>query len=213
MINESLKDKAFKQIRSDIVSNVLAPGQPLNERVLSEQLEISKTPIREAIQLLYKEGFVQVIPQKGCFVSPITLNDIREIMQIREGLEPIAAGDAALKCDRQKLAMFEKEFNSLAKKPTDFQISSDLGKRFHNFLIESTRNQRLVELLSNINIHLDRIRAIFSVQYTADYDHQNQIFSEHLAILEAVREKNKINAEKRMREHILNFWEVLRAFI
>ena len=66
MINGSLKEKAFQRIRSDIVSNVLTPGQPLNERVLSEQLKISKTPIREAIQLLYKEGFVQVIPQKGC---------------------------------------------------------------------------------------------------------------------------------------------------
>ena len=128
-------------------------------------------------------------------------------------MEPIAAGDAALKCDAQKLALFEEEFKSHAKKQTDYKTASDLGKRFHNFLIESTRNQRLIELLSNINIHLDRIRVNYSVQYTADIDHQNQIFSEHLAILEAVREKNKKNAEKRMREHILNFWELLRTLV
>ena len=83
MCPNSTKERAYRIIREEILSNRLRPGQSLNERSLSQRLKVSKTPIREAIQLLHKEGLIELVPQKGAFVSQITLNDIREIMQIR----------------------------------------------------------------------------------------------------------------------------------
>jgi DNA-binding GntR family transcriptional regulator len=208
----SLKEKAYKKIRADIVANRLVPGQSLKEQELSIGLKISKTPVREAIQLLYKEGFVQVIPQKGCFVSPVALSDIREIMQIREALEGIAAGEAAVRCDRERLSIFKGEFERIAENfPVEYEVSSELGKRFHGFLIQSTGNRRLIDILENVNVHLDRIRSIFAVKY-----HQiksEQIHSEHLAILQAVQEGNRELAEKEMRRHITNFWETLKSLL
>ena len=206
---ESLKEMAFKRIRADIVSNILLPGQSLNERELSTQLKISKTPIREAIQLLYKEGFVHVIPQKGSFVSTVTLTDIREIMQIREGLEPIAAGEAALKRDPTKIQELEKSLTMLAQDAKrDRQIMSDLGNQFHLFLIETSGNQRLINILKNLNIHMDRIRAIFCFRNTFDY--HDQALSEHRAIARAVLDQDSREAERLMRAHIERYWRILR---
>jgi len=209
MSNKSLKEKALERIRADIVANVLKPGQPLNERDLSEQLKISKTPIREAIQILYKEGFVQVINQKGCFVSPVTLSDINEIMRIREGLEPIAAGDAAMKRDSEMVRVFEEEFESIAQDPNrKILVMSDAGVRLHGFLIESTRNQRLINLLSNLNIHMHRIRTIYCVQ--TPFVYHDKALAEHQAILKAVKEQNSREAERVMRRHIVCYWEILK---
>jgi len=211
MSHKSLKEKAFERIRADIVANVLKPGQPLNERELSEQLKISKTPIREAIQMLYKEGFVQVINQKGCFVSPVTLSDINEIMQIREGLEPIAAGDAAMKRDPEMIRAFEEKFESIAQDPDrKISVMSDAGMRLHGFLIESTRNQRLINLLSNLNIHMQRIRNIYCLQ--TPYAIYDKTLAEHQSILKAVKEQNPREAEKLMRRHIAAYWEFLKKF-
>jgi DNA-binding GntR family transcriptional regulator len=211
----SLKEKAFQKIRADIVANTLKPGQSLNEKSLSAKLKISKTPIREAIQLLYKEGFVQVIPQKGCFVSPVTLSDVREIMLIREAVEGISAREAASKCDRKKLEALEEKFESIRQGSHSsyeaYEISRDLGKKLHTYLIESTGNQRLIEIVGNVNIHLDRIRAIYAFQYPPGV--HDRILSEHLDILRAVKAGDREKAETLMRTHITNFAETLKSLI
>ena len=115
MPSNSTKEKAYRNIRAEILSNRLKPGQSLNEGSLSKRLKVSKTPIREAIQLLHKEGLIELVPQKGAFVAQITLNDIREIMQIRLGLEPLAASVAASSHNAEGLIALENEFASFAE--------------------------------------------------------------------------------------------------
>jgi len=216
MSNELLKEKVLQRLRADIVANALKPGQFLSERELSEEFKTSKTPIREAIQMLYKEGFVQFLPQKGCFVSHVTLNDIRDIFQIREAIEGIACRDAATRCDRSKLEAFEREFKSVTqdareRNENSYKASRELGKRFHSFLIESTGNQRLIEIATNANFHLLRMAAIYAFQYPPGV--LAQIYAEHLDILEAVKARNGKQAEALMRAHIKNFMETLRMII
>ena len=210
MSNELLKEKAFQQLRSAIVANRLKPGQSLVVRELSEELKISKTPIREAIQLLYKEGFVQIIPQKGCLVSPVTLSDIWEIMQIRKALEPVAAAEAALKADAETIHAFEEEFEAIARDPDrEVRLMSEAGTRFHRFLIKSTRNYRLIEILNNLNVHMDRIRAIFVVRQSLAY--HDRALGEHQRIMQAVKNRNAEKADTLMKLHIQSYWDVLKA--
>ena len=216
MSNALLKEKVLQRLRKDIVANVLKPGQFLSERELSEELKISKTPIREAIQMLYKEGFVEFLPQKGCFVSHVTFNDIRDIFQIREAIEGIACRDAAKRCDLGKLDAFEREFKSLTPDTgdgieSDYEASRVLGTRFHRFLIESTGNQRLIEIATNANFHLRRVAAIYAFQYPPGV--LDQIYAEHLDILEAVKAGNGKQAEALMRAHIRNFMATLKMII
>jgi DNA-binding GntR family transcriptional regulator len=77
--SKSKKVIAYEILKRRIINNSLTPNEPLNERVLSEELKISKTPIREALQQLEKEGLVENVPHKGSFVSRVSVQDIREI--------------------------------------------------------------------------------------------------------------------------------------
>ena len=130
-------------------------------------------------------------------------------MQIREGLEPIAAGEAALKRDPTKIQELEKSLTMLAQDAKrDRQIMSDLGNQFHLFLIETSGNQRLINILKNLNIHMDRIRAIFCFRNTFDY--HDQALSEHRAIARAVLDQDSREAERLMRAHIERYWRILR---
>lgn len=209
MRGNTYKEKAFRIIRREILSNRLIPGYPLNERSLSGRLKVSKTPIREAIQLLQKDGLVDVVPQKGAFVAQISINDIREIMQIREGLEPIAASIAASFHDTKELCKLENEFAILAEaSPKDYEALREAGKRLHKFLLYSTRNKRLIDFLGNLNEQIDRVRAFFYVDLSDDYIDQS--FEEHVRILRAVKLADAESAQEIMRSHIRKYWERLK---
>ena len=84
---KSKKAIVYENLKKRIINHSLKPGEPLNEAVLSKELKISKTPIREAFQQLEKEGFIENIPGRGAFVSRISIQDIRELFEIREILE------------------------------------------------------------------------------------------------------------------------------
>ena len=77
----------YENLKRRIITNALKPGDPLNEGILSKELKISKTPVREALQQLEKKGLVENIPGKGAFVSRFSFQDIRELFEIREILE------------------------------------------------------------------------------------------------------------------------------
>ncbi len=84
---KSKKTIVYENLKRRIITNILKPGDPLNEGVLSKELKISKTPVREALQQLEKKGLVENIPGKGAFVSRFSFQDIRELFEIREILE------------------------------------------------------------------------------------------------------------------------------
>lgn len=212
MCSNSTKDRAFRIIRAEILSNRLRPGQSLNERSLSQRLKVSKTPIREAIQLLHKEGLIDLIPQKGAFVSQITLNDIREIMQIRHGLEPLAASVAASSHNTEELSVLENEFATFPEgSPKDYKTTDEAGRRLHRFIIHSTRNQRLIGLLESLNDQMDRIRSLFYFDLSQDYI--DQAFEEHKGIINAIKEGDSVRAEEIMKTHIRNYWERLNELV
>lgn len=208
----SLREKAYIFMRDAIVSNRLRPGEVLNEKVLSEELKTSKTPVREAIQFLHKEGLVNIIPQRGALVSYVTVEDISEILQIREILEPFAAGVAALNHDPSQIARFERnlrEYQDGSSK--NYTAMSEEGKRFHKYLIGQTRNQRLINILGNVNLHMDRIRAMFC--YLVPPGYNEQALEEHLTIIEALKTRDRGAAEGLMKKHIQHYRDVLRKVV
>jgi DNA-binding GntR family transcriptional regulator len=212
MLSNSLKEKAYQRIRSKIISNILVAEQALNEKVLAKNLKISTTPVREAIQLLHQEGFVKIIPNKGAIVAPVTLSDLREIMQLREALEPFAAGITALYHDTEILADFEKRFVEHADRtPSDYEGMRECGNQLHQFIVDSTRNQRMTQFIYNLTGHMDRIRTIFCPLLPHTYI--KSALSEHIAIVEAVKQGHSSKAEGEMRSHIRNYWEVLKQLV
>ena len=113
-LQKSKKAIVYETLKKRIISHSLHPGEPLNESVLSKELKISKTPIREAFQQLEKEGFIENVPGRGAFVSRISIQDIRELFEIREILECEVIRRVASKGDlnRQRLEAISKKFES-----------------------------------------------------------------------------------------------------
>src|SRR5512147_1509818 len=105
--NLSLGSQAYQELKRIILQRQVPPGAKLNEGELARALGISRTPIREAINRLEKEGLVKIIPQRGAYVVQFTEKDVYELFLIRENLEGLAAYLAATKVSEKDLAKLE----------------------------------------------------------------------------------------------------------
>ena len=209
---KSKSKKVYENLRRRIANNLLKPLQPLNERVLAQELKISKTPIREALQQLKKEGFVENVPNKGFFVSRISVHDIREIFEVREILECRAASLAALRADREKLINIRKKHESIefenGKNP---QSLLKAGDQIHTYIFESLGNNRLLAIYKTLQDHIARIRIFFVNQF--DQRRLDASSDEHKEILEALIAQDASRAEEAMRTHLRNAMEHIKRLI
>ena len=113
------KTEVYRIIKQRIIEGILAPGLPINEIELATDLNVSKTPVREALRQLEREGFVTTTPGRGSMVSPITFQDIREIYEMREILECCAAKRGALRCDVAEVRESKRQLEKMMGKNPD----------------------------------------------------------------------------------------------
>jgi DNA-binding GntR family transcriptional regulator len=198
----SLKDKAYKALKSAILSLKLKPGDPLVESDLAQQLGISKTPVRDALLELEREGFVTKVLFKGTYVTEITLKDVREVFQVRAVLEGLAARLAAPFFSAKDLEEGEKIITAAeaALAEGDIALCSEHGKRFHRLIIKKADNQRLQTIILNLDDHLQRFR-LLSDQINGRL---NKSLKEHRKILEALGRKDPLAAEETARGHLFS---------
>ena len=198
----SLKDKAYKAIKSAILSLKLKPGDPLVESDLAQQLGISKTPVRDALLELEREGFVTKVLFKGTYVAEITLKDVREVFQVRAVLEGLAARLAAPFFSAKDLEEGEKIITAAeaALAEGDIVLCSEHGRRFHRLIINKADNQRLQTIILNLDDHLQRFR-LLSDQINGRL---NKSLKEHRKILEALGRKDPLAAEETARGHLFS---------
>lgn len=206
------KSTAYDNLKKKIISGLLEPGEPLNEGTLSKEFKISKTPIREALQRLERDGFVEDIPGRGCFASRISFQDIKELFEIREILECEAAKRAALRDDREKIEAVRKKFESLEGNGERSPRSPfKAGDQIHAYLIESFGNRRLNEIYRRLLEHVQRMRIHFFNQ--AREERSRRSYQEHLEILNALGARDPERAEKAVRSHLRNSIEFLKEII
>jgi DNA-binding GntR family transcriptional regulator len=198
----SLKDKAYNVIKSAILSLKLKPGDPLVESDLAQQLGISKTPVRDALLELEREGFVTKILFKGTYVTEVTLKDVREVFQVRAVLEGLAARLAAPLLSAEELEDTEEIITAAeaALAEGDIALCSEHGKRFHNLIINKAGNQWLQSITRNLDDHLQRFR-LLSDQINGRL---NKSLKEHRKILEALRGRDPLAAEESVRDHLFS---------
>ena len=213
MMNSSKSKKAivYENLKKRIINHQLKPGESLNESVLTKELGISKTPIREALQQLEKEGFIENIPGKGSFVSRISIQDIREIFEIREILECEVVKRAVMKSDPDKIEGIRKKFETESNGDKNSRDQFKAGDRIHTFIFESFGNKRLLEYYKRLQEHIIRMRLYFFNQL--HQERSGQSFKEHLEIMDALIAQDPSRAEKAMRDHLRNSTEYLKKVI
>ena len=196
------KEIAYLKIKEAIASGELKPAQELQEIEMAEKLGVSRTPIREAFLRLEAEGFVRIIPHKGAIVSKLDLNDIVQISQVREALEGMAARLACGRLDIAKLEEIKSDFPSHDElnTPENQRKSYENGKVLHNYILRSSSNDLIVKTVESLELQFQRTM-LLAAEVPGRYE---RALNEHLNIIEALKKQDPDEAEKRMREHIVN---------
>ena len=169
---QSLTDKAYDYIKEQILLQNLVPGSPLNEIQLSEELSMSRTPIRDAIKRLELDGLVEVLPRRGTFIKHLTPTEIIMYYEIAEGLEGVLAYNIALRVkkgdlDKEALAPIKQYVDDMdeyyEKNLPKQWVTSDAA--FHEQLYQYCNNPILVEYLSRVRIHFNSVQWFITPKY------------------------------------------------
>lgn len=198
----SLREKVFAQLEEDIISGKYKEGQKLTEGMLSQELNVSRTPVREAIRQLELEGLVEAIPNKAIIVSGITARDIEDIYEIRISIEGLAARRAAKNITESELEKLKEitdlqEFYTLRK---DMNHLVKIDGEFHETIFKASGSKTLKNILSTFHHNLKKARSdSFGKPARA-----KAVLEEHRAIFEALEAKDSIRAEHYMLIHVKN---------
>lgn len=207
----SLKERVYAALKSDIVNGILGPGEKLLESKLADAYGVSKTPVREALSILEREGLVEVIPRVGYFTSRITVNDIQDIFELRLILETASAEIAATKIGKEGIDFLE----SLHDKYEPGNLESYkhfLGENteFHYYIALSTGNTRLGDAVLGLLEQMQRLLVLrLDLRDGAD-----EMLHEHELMLDAFRRRDPATARKEMEMAIVNAREsVLQSIL
>ena len=193
--NRDLKNLAYNIIRDKLINCEYKPGTMLNETQLSEDLGFSRTPIRQALNRIEQEGFIRVLPKKGIYVTDISLNDVRQIFQVRLEIEPVTLKMAGPVLPEEELLTFRRKF--LGKDPAvraDFRLDTAM----HLFIIEHCGNRFIIDMMRKVFDINTRI--IISTK-----QHETKIHDackEHLEVLDLLLSRDIPKAQQAMYRHI-----------
>ena len=197
----------YDYIKKEIILAHLEAGSVFDEQEVAKQLNVSRTPVREAVLRLASEGYLTIIPRKGTLVSNISLRDIKEVYEFRIILE-CASINEIKHIDKSKLEYWKDYFNkailkvqNLNEYSTDELENEDSDKLFHEVIISFLDNKLVSKEITLLMDKSARIR------YTSNINNINRYIEslkEHIAIIEALIRDDKSSAQKLMKEHLLS---------
>ncbi len=198
----SLKDQAYQAIRTGIVQCKYKPGDPLLEEQVSRELAVSRTPLREALRELQRDGLVRYIPGKGAFVADVSVQDVHEIFFLRRVLEAAALRVTIERYRTEDLEPLRALFSGLDVyvETQDHAALFEADARLHRFIIETAGNGRLTHIVSVLSDQVERLRRIAA----AMPGRMRQSLEEHRAILAAIQARDVRAAEKALLSHLDN---------
>lgn len=205
--HKSLRVLVYEEIKKQILTGVIEPGARIMEVETSEDLGVSRTPVRDAIKRLEREGLVVIESRKGTYASKLTDDELIEILDVREHLEGLAVLYAAKKmknAQKDKLkGISEKYINAVGEKKINKMVKYDT--EFHKTIIESSGNKTLINLIEQLDERMMRFRyAYFDNTRRAEL-----IPPEHDKILNAIMNEDAGAAEEFAKGHIRRLKEVV----
>lgn len=198
-----IRDKVFEYIKNAILEGEFKAGERIVERELAERLNISRTPIREALFRLESVGLVKTLPRKGVVVNRMTTEDIIEIFTILSSLESLAVRLAAQKLDAEQEEILDQLIDRINQALDEEDVNKDYSG-FHlemrETIHEASKSPRLHEILRS---QIEYIRAFAYVSQETT-ERRRKAFEEHRDIAKAIRNREVELAESLARIHIEN---------
>ena len=202
-----LRDVVFQTLRQAILRGELKPGERLMEIQLAQKLGVSRTPVREALRKLELEGLVIMIPRRGAIVADITVQDLNDVLEVREALEELAVRKACECATDEQLKALKQAINDFKRctESEDLLGCVEADMEFHEIIYAATNNKRLQQMLLNLREQMYRYR----MEYMKDKRMYKLLIDEHEAIRKAIRKKDKEKAGMIMKTHIRNQQEAI----
>ena len=201
--NFSLKDHIYEVLKDGITSmNIYAEDAELklDERQLSEQLHISRTPIREALARLEQEGLVRIVPRKGVMIVRKSIGQILEMIIAWAALESMAARLATSRATDAEIGSLRKMLARQQEVRTQIDEYSETNIRFHQRILELSKCVLLKHIADGLFLHMRAIRA----RTMGEGDRARRSIVDHAHIIEAIEARDPDLAERLVREHTLN---------
>lgn len=201
-VGDKLSEKVYNAMKRDIIRGVHAPGEPLNEKDLAKRYKASRTPVREAALRLQEDRLLRIVPNRGYFVSPITLQELSDIYEYRAAVECAAAELAARRATDSDLLQ-----NLVGLAETSYQADSiesymefiEADTVFHVGIARLSRNQMLIRAVNEARCQMERIMyAAIDIHYFGEVPTR-----EHRAIMKAIIEHDPDAARRHMYDHIV----------
>ncbi len=201
----SLKSRIYISLKQAIVSADIyddATDLRLDERKLSEQFGISRTPLREALARLEQEGLVKIIPRRGVFIARRTKAEILEMITVWAALESMAARLATLQASDDEIAALRKMASAFEKRGSNADIDeySEANIKFHQAILKLGKCPLIEEIAEGLFMHVRAIRS----RTISEGDRFNKSIVDHMHIIEALEARDTELAERLVREHTLN---------
>jgi DNA-binding GntR family transcriptional regulator len=204
---KSLKEKAYDILKELILTGRLEQGKLHNEKRLAEVLGVSRTPVREALLELSREGMVSFVPSKGVKVLKITPKQVQEVFELRriiEGYIIKSISKQLTPADLRKIEKILSKQDRSARKDEELTFI-EMDKEFHLFMASKMGNEQIGTILQNLRdqIHLMGIRAI------KDQSRSQQVLKEHQRIFSALKKKDGKRAHDELMKHLNNTEKIL----
>lgn len=203
-----LSEKAYHLIKEKIVTLELPPFSVINEQALMEELELGRTPIREALLRLAAEGLVDIVPRRGMFVANIKITDLQKIFEVRMLLEGFCARLAAQRITEEQIAQMEAILQHLGQVQNgDVEALMAIDERFHALLYQAADNEFLAETLERLyapslrlwHLALDRLNDVRGA------------IEQHRGVAEALKAGDGARAEALIQQHVTQFQQEIKA--
>ncbi len=196
----SITQAIYEILLYEIINFILLPETVLVESYIAESLDVSRSPVREAIQMLEKDEFVIRNYKKSAIVAPLNANDYFDLTNFRYLIEPQAAGCAAVRVTDKEITQLEDYAKQIEKAYHSGDYKNMLSSEdiFHEYIVLCSKNKYLIDAYKNIKSQINKYR----IYITADKDTYEFIIREHFIIFDSISFKNKDTAESACRRHI-----------
>lgn len=191
------KNQAYEYVKNSILNGDLPQGAPVKELELAATLNMSRTPIREALRQLEAEGVVVSYPSRGTFVTTITPYDVEEIFELRILLETWALEKGFYRITDEELNQAEAAFTQ-SYEPFQWETYHIADRAFHHMILDKAGNKRLSVFASTLDIQIERIRR-FGAKEATRREHS---YSEHMNIIKCMRNRDLLGSRLALQNHL-----------
>lgn len=198
----SLKERVYESLKSQIIRGRLEPGTRLLEVELSSAMNISRAPIREALNMLHRDGFATITPRRGTIVSLITPEDVDNNWEMRELLEPYGAQVSCKDIPQEEIQALHDRLTQVLDHPDDFEAYMESDLAVHELLSKYVSNRQLREVLTTTKAHSMRMRYFAENNHPTRADLIQAVTRDHLAITQALAGGDPANIHDTVLRHI-----------